>query len=190
MGKCAFAQDLISVLKVQYSRDKRKDIALLLFLKPDDKGNNIMSHFSTVKTKLANHDCLVQALTDLNLSPLVHEKAQPLKGYYGSSQGQSAEIIVSGRTIKARADIGFKWNQSSAVYEVIHDSYETVPKLGQDFFSNKLMLAYGKHLVRVKAAELQEKFGECAISEETNGAVQTLRLTFSGHQEVKQYQRR
>jgi hypothetical protein len=149
-----------------------------------------VSHFSTVKTKLSNHECLVQALTDLNLLPQVHQTAQSLKGYYGRSQGKSAEIIVRGSTIKARADIGFKWNQSSGVYEVIHDSYETVPKLGKDFFSNKLMLAYGKHLVRVKAAELQEKFGECAIAELTNGSVQTLRLTFAGHQEVQQFARR
>ncbi|QLE45572.1 DUF1257 domain-containing protein (plasmid) [Nostoc sp. C052] len=149
-----------------------------------------MSHFSTVKTKLVNRECLVQALQDLKLNPQVHETAQSLKGYYGGSQGQSAEIIVSGRTIKARADIGFKWNQSSGVYDVIHDSYETVLKLGQDFFSNKLMLAYGQRMVRAKAAELQEKFGECAIAEETNGNVQTLRLTFAGHQEVQQYVRR
>lgn len=149
-----------------------------------------MSHFSTVKTKLANRECLVQALQDLKLNPQVHETAQSLKGYYGGYLGQSAEIIVSGRTIKARADIGFKWNQSSGVYEVIHDSYETVKKLGQDFFSNKLMLAYGKRLVRAKAAELQERFGECAIVQITNGSVQTLRLTFAGHQEVQQYVRR
>jgi hypothetical protein len=149
-----------------------------------------MSHFSTVKTRLTNRECLVQALTDLKLQPLVHEKAQPLKGYYGGSQGQSAEIIVSGRTIKARADIGFKWNQSSGVYDVIHDAYETDPRLGQDFFSNKLMLAYGQRMVRAKALELQEQFGECAIAESTDGTVQTLRLTFAGHQEIQQYVRR
>lgn len=97
---------------------------------------------------------------------------------------------MSGRTIKARADIGFKWNTSSGVYEVIHDSYETVPKLGEDFFSNKLILAYGQRMVRAKAAELQEKFGEYAITEETNGTVQTLRLTFAGHQEVQHFARR
>ncbi|BBD70434.1 hypothetical protein NIES4072_68000 [Nostoc commune NIES-4072] len=149
-----------------------------------------MSHFSTVKTKLTNRECLVQALQDLKLNPQVYETAQPLKGYYGGSQGKSAEIIVSGRTIKARADIGFKWNQSSGVYDVIHDGYETVPKLGKDFFSNKLMLAYGQRMVRAKAAELQEQFGECAIAESTDGTVQTLRLTFAGHQEVQQYVRR
>ncbi len=150
----------------------------------------MMSHFSTVKTKLTNRECLVQALDDLKLSPQVHEKPKALKGFYGDSQGQSAEIIVSGRTIKARADIGFRWNQSSGMYDVIHDSYETVPRLGQDFFSHKLMQAYGKRMVRAKAQELQEKFGECTIAEETNEQVQTLRLTFAGHQEVKQYARR
>ncbi len=54
-----------------------------------------MSHFSTVKTKLANRECLVQALQDLKLNPQVHQTPQSLKGYYGGSQGQSAEIIVS-----------------------------------------------------------------------------------------------
>nr|WP_242059145.1 MULTISPECIES: hypothetical protein [Nostoc] len=44
-------------------------------------------------------------------------------------------------------------------------------------------------LVRAKAAELQERFGECAIAESTNASVQTLRLTFAGHQEVKQFAR-
>ncbi|WP_193200269.1 DUF1257 domain-containing protein [Nostoc sp. MG11] len=149
-----------------------------------------MSHFSKVTTKLTNRECLVQALTLLNLSPQVHEKARPLKGYYGSSQGQSAEIIVRGSTIKARADIGFKWNQVSQVYDVIHDSYETNPRLGKDFFTHSLMLAYGQRMVRAKAHELQEQFGECAITESTNGTVQTLRLTFSGHQQVQQTARR
>jgi len=149
-----------------------------------------MSHFSTVRTKLTNRECLIFALTDLNLSPQVYETAQSLKGYYGGSQGQSAEIIVFGGTIKARADIGFKWNTSNGVYDVIHDSYETVPKLGEDFFSNKLMLAYGQRIVRAKAAELQERFGECAITESTHGSVQTLRLTFAGHQEVQHFARR
>ncbi|RCJ40069.1 hypothetical protein A6770_38395 [Nostoc minutum NIES-26] len=149
-----------------------------------------MSHFSTVKTKLINRECLVQALQDLKLQPKVYETPQPLTGYYGNSQGQSAEIIVTGRTISARADIGFKWNQTSGVYDVIHDAYETVPRLGQDFFSHQLMLAYGQRMVRAKATELQERFGECTITETTTGQVQTLRLTFAGHQEIQQYARR
>jgi Protein of unknown function (DUF1257) len=65
--------------------------------------------------------------------------------------------------------IGFKWNPSSGVYDVIHDSYETVPRLGQDFFSHKLMLAYGKRMVHAKTAQLQEQFGECNITKKKWG---------------------
>lgn len=149
-----------------------------------------MSHFSTVKTKLTNRECLVQALEDLKLSPQIYKQPQPLTGYYGDSQGQSAEIIIRGQTIKARADIGFRWNSSSGVYDIIHDEYETIPRLGENFFSHQLMQTYGKRVVLAKAAELREQFGECTITETTEGQRQTLRLTFSGHQEVKQYARR
>ncbi|MEA5567802.1 DUF1257 domain-containing protein [Anabaena sp. UHCC 0399] len=149
-----------------------------------------MSHFSTVKTKLTNGKCLVLALEDLKLQPQVHETAQPLRAYYGDEEGQSAEIIVSSRTINARADIGFRWNSTSGVYDVIHDEYETSPRLGENFFSHKLMQTYGRRMVLAKTEELREKFGECSIEETTNGSVQTMRLTFAGHQEVKQFARR
>lgn len=149
-----------------------------------------MSHFSTVRTRLVNRECLVLALEDLKLSPQVYETPKPLTGFYEDSQGQSAEIIVSGRTIKARADIGFRWNSNSGVYDVIHDEYETSPRLGENFFSHQLMQAYGKRMVLAKTEELREKFGECSIEETTTGSVQTMRLTFAGHQEVKQYARR
>ncbi|MEJ1931441.1 DUF1257 domain-containing protein [Nostoc sp. NIES-2111] len=149
-----------------------------------------MSHFSTIKTRLVNRECLVQALEDLKLQPVVYEQPQPLIGFYGDDDEQSAEIVVKGSTIKARADIGFRWNGDSSVFEAIYDEYETAPRLGENFFTHQLMQAYGKRMVRVKALELQEKFGECTISEEVSGQVQTLRLTFAGHQEVKQYARR
>ncbi|BAZ33753.1 hypothetical protein NIES4074_62670 (plasmid) [Cylindrospermum sp. NIES-4074] len=151
-----------------------------------------MSHFSTVKTRLVNRECLVQALEALKLQPVVYETPQPLTGYYGNDEGQSAEIIVRGRTIKARADIGFKWSPADSVYQVIHDEYETGPRLGENFFTHQLMQAYGKRMVTAKAVELQEQFGSCTITEESNGQVQTLRLTFTGHQhqEVKQFARR
>ncbi|BAY41950.1 hypothetical protein NIES2111_63460 (plasmid) [Nostoc sp. NIES-2111] len=149
-----------------------------------------MSHFSTVRTRLVNRECLVQALEDLKLKPQVYETPHPLTGFYGDDDEQSAEIVVKGSTIKARADIGFCWNADSGVFDAIYDEYETAPRLGENFFSHKLMHAYGKRMVRAKALELQEKFGDCTISEESNGQVQTLRLTFLGHQEVKHYARR
>ncbi|MDF5731063.1 MAG: DUF1257 domain-containing protein [Rhizonema sp. PD38] len=148
-----------------------------------------MSHFSIVTTKLINRDCLVQALQDLKLTVQIYEQPHPLRGYYGSSQGQSAEIIVPGDSLSLRADIGFKLNASQGNYEAIHDPYETVRRLGQNFFTHTLMQAYGKRMVQAKAIELRSKFGECHISEETNGNVHTLRLTFAAHQQ-QQYVRR
>lgn len=149
-----------------------------------------MSHFTQVRTKLTNRNCLVQALEDLKLQPQVHETPQPLTGYYGDSQGQSAEIIISGRTIQKRADVGFKLE--NGVYALICDDYELIRSTIGDkvTFYNQLLQAYGKRMVLAKAEELREKFGECSIEETTKGSVQTMRLTFAGHQEVKQYARR
>ncbi|MBR8839131.1 MAG: DUF1257 domain-containing protein [Stigonema ocellatum SAG 48.90 = DSM 106950] len=149
-----------------------------------------MSHFSRVTTKLTNRECLIQALQDLNLTVQLYEQPYPLRGYYGSSQGQSAEIIVPGDSLRLRADIGFKLNASEGIYEAIHDPYETVRCLGENFFTNTLMQAYGKRMVQAKALELRSKFGECNITEETNGNVHTLRLTFAAHQQQQQYVRR
>lgn len=92
-----------------------------------------------------------------------------MTGFYGDDDEQSAEIVVKGCTISARADIGFRWNQDSAVFDAIYDEYETSPRLGENFFTHKLMQAYGKRMVKAKAIELQEKFGDCTISEKRRG---------------------
>lgn len=74
-----------------------------------------MSHFSTITTKLTNRECLVDALQDLQLIVQVYEKPQLLRGYYDDSEGKSAEIVVPGRTLNVRADIGFMWDQEAGV---------------------------------------------------------------------------
>lgn len=147
-----------------------------------------MSHFSKVKTLLRDRHCLISALDKLNLPPQIYDKPKQLKGFYGKQDEYKAEIIVAGKTINARADFGFKWNQEAQIYEVICDRYETDPRLGTDFFTHKLMQAYGNQVVRAKAMELQERFGNCTIVESTQDSVQTLRLTFAAHQH--QHQRR
>ncbi len=141
-----------------------------------------MSHFSQIKTLLRDRKCLVAALIELKLPPQVYDEPQHLRGFYGEQDQFKAEIIVAGKTINARADFGFKWNPEAQVYEVIQDSYETQRRLGRDFFTHKLMQAYGERIICIKAQELQERLGECTISSTTTGSVQTLRLTFAAHQ--------
>lgn len=141
-----------------------------------------MSHFSQIKTLLRDRQCLVAALNELNLPPQTYDKPKQLEGFYGKQDDYSAEIIVPGTTINAKADIGFKWNQAAQGFEIIYDSYETNPRLGTKFFTHKLMQAYSNQVIRAKAEELQERLGNCTIVESTQGSVQTLRLTFAAHQ--------
>jgi hypothetical protein len=148
-----------------------------------------MSHFSQIKTLIRDRQALVTALTKLELKPKVYDQPQALKGYYGDWGEYSAEIIVSGETMKARADMGFRWNSSTNVYDVIQDDYETGRRLGRDFFTHNLMRAYGNEVTRAKAAELSERLGECTITESSSGTVQTLRLTFAAHQNTAQIRR-
>ena len=149
-----------------------------------------MSHFSQVSTKLSNKEYLVAALTDEELQPKVFDTPQPLAGYYGSFGEESAEIVVFGRTIRAHADIGFRWNDCTGVYDLIHDSYETTPRLGSNFFTHRLLEKYAEHAIRAKAAELEEQLGACTITPIPTQTGHTLKLTFQEHQQVPQYQRR
>ncbi len=149
-----------------------------------------MSHFSQVSTKLSNKEYLVAALTDFELQPQVFDTPQSLTGYYGNLGEESAEIVVFGRTIRAHADIGFRWNGCTGVYDLIHDSYETTPRLGSNFFTHRLLEKYGEHAIRAKASELEEKLGACTITPIPTETGHTLKLTFSAHQQLVQYQRR
>ena len=149
-----------------------------------------MSHFSQVSTKLSNKEYLVAALTDEELQPKVFDTPQPLTGFYGNLGEESAEIVVFGRTIRAHADIGFRWNDCTGVYDLIHDSYETTPRLGSNFFTHRLLEKYAEHAIRAKAAELEEKLGACTITPIPTQTGHTLKLNFQEHQQVPQYQRR
>ena len=150
-----------------------------------------MSHFSSIATKFRDKECLVAALTELGLTPKTYDAPHPLRGYYGDQNEYSAEIIVSGssKQLMAEADIGFKWHSTQGCYEVIHDAYETIPRLGANFFTHKLMGVYGEKVVRAKAAELQERLGNCTIASTTAGTQQTLRLSFAAHQQIQQVRR-
>lgn len=148
-----------------------------------------MSHFSQIKTKLSNKECLVAALNELALQPEVFATAQNLRGFYGSQEEYKAEIIVPGKSISCRADIGFKWNDITGVYDLVHDPYETVPLLGHNFFSHQLLEKYGEQVIRAKAAELSQQLGECTIAASREGTRQTLRLTFAAHQETQHTRR-
>lgn len=153
------------------------------------KGANV-SHFSQIKTKIDNREHLVGALEQLGLKPNVFETPQPLRGYYGEQDEYYAQIIIPGSSLQLCADIGFIWNETTGVYDLIHDSYETSRRLGKDFFTHQLLEKYGDRVIRAKAAELEQRLGTCSITEINTNTKQTLRLTFANHQVQQQYHRR
>ena len=119
----------------------------------------------------------------------VYKKPQLLKGYYNDSEGERAEIIIPSSTLNARADIGSLRDQEVKLYQIIQAAHETVPRLGENFFSHTLMQTYDKNMVRAKAAQLQEQLEKCTITEETTDQVHNLRLILSEHQQIQQVRR-
>jgi hypothetical protein len=127
-----------------------------------------MSHFSSIKTAIKDKECLVSALTELNFQLIIHDGNQPIQGYYGGSQGHSAEVVIPARSIQTRSDVGFRRTESGE-YELVQDLYETRNhhQFGRNFVQEKVMPVYGRHLVR-KIAIAQ--YGENVEITETSSA--------------------
>ena len=71
-----------------------------------------MSHFSTIKTKLKDHDSLLKALQVLEYDVEVNQKLQnPI-----DHQHEELEVHIA-----VGNDIGFRWNESSKSYELVTD---------------------------------------------------------------------
>ncbi|AGY57981.1 DUF1257 domain-containing protein [Gloeobacter kilaueensis] len=110
-----------------------------------------MSHFSSIKTRLNDADALVAALRELGLQLVVHAEAQPLQGYYGGSEGQSAEIIIPAAGLGTQADIGFA-RQGDGTFQLIWDLYEAerryLPNSSLSFtqLPERLPALYARHL--------------------------------------------
>jgi len=143
-----------------------------------------MSHFVAIKTEFRHKESLLKALTELNLTARVYETAESLVGYYGSSQGKSAEIVISRSSLpeSSKADVGFKWN--SDCYEAIYDPYETDRSLGKQFFSHTLPRTYAKH-VTIAQAEKQFGRGNYTIHENISDGFYKLRITTAPQAQVR-----
>ena len=73
-----------------------------------------MSHFSTIKTELRDHQSLLEALEDLGHGP--RQGTLMVRGYRGQTvEAQLAVAQANG------ADIGFRLNPETGSYELITD---------------------------------------------------------------------
>ena len=115
-----------------------------------------MSHFSTVKTELRDRQALVDALTDLGMTPQQGELQ--IRGYKG--QMELAHLSVAQAN---GSDIGFRFNPDRSAYELVTDLQMWDQQVPVERFLAKLNQRYALHSILATSA--QEGF---QVSEQTN----------------------
>jgi hypothetical protein len=122
-----------------------------------------MSHFTTLKTQLAEVKALRAALADLGFPDVdVYETAQPLYGYQGDVRPQTAEIIVRRRHLgRLSNDLGFKRN-AAGTFDAIISEYDQ-RKYSEEWLAS-LTQRYAYHVAR---ARLEEQGFVLASEEQT-----------------------
>ena len=122
-----------------------------------------MSHFSIVKTQLRKKEPLLAALRDLGLFP--EEGERLVRRYRG--QTVKADLAVS---VKKGSDIGFRWNSSSQVYELVTDLDLWNQPVPVERFISKLTQQYA--LNTVISASAEEGFEVSEQSTNIDGSIE------------------
>ncbi len=127
-----------------------------------------MSHFTSLKTKIAEADALVEALRDVGFDNVeVYETAQPLYGYQGDVRSQTAEVIIRREFVgRASNDIGFK-RGLDGMFEAIISGFDRAKY--SETWIRELTQRYAYHASKAKL----EAQGFSIASEETtqNGQI-------------------
>ena len=101
-----------------------------------------MSHFSTIKTKLKDHDSLLKALQVLEYDVEVNQKLQnPI-----DHQHEELEVHIA-----VGNDIGFRWNESSKSYELVTDLQTWDKPIPVERFLAKVSQQYAEEVIRAQA---------------------------------------
>ena len=101
-----------------------------------------MSHFSTIKTKLKDHDSLLKALQVLEYDVEVNQKLQnPI-----DHQHEELEVHIA-----VGNDIGFRWNESSKSYELVTDLQTWDKPIPVERFLSKVSQQYAEEVIRAQA---------------------------------------
>lgn len=103
-----------------------------------------MSHFTRVKTRMAEKAHLLQALQDLGYTP--EEGAAEVRGY----GGKRAKVEIRVRTRSSGYDIGFQ--QAGKAYECVADWWG-IRGINRDQFLQEVTQRYAYHATREKLAE-------------------------------------
>ena len=103
-----------------------------------------MSHFSTIKTKLKDHDSLLKALQVLNYDVEVNQKLE------NPADHQHEELEVH---LAIGKDIGFRWNEASEAYELVTDLQTWDEPIPVERFLDKVAQNYACECIHHSAQE-------------------------------------
>ncbi len=121
-----------------------------------------MSHFTTLRTQIADVKALRAALADLGFAEVdVYETAQPLYGYQGDVRPQTAEVIIRRKHLGWLSnDLGFKRN-AAGTFDAVISEYDRTKY--SPAWLDRLTQRYAYHVARAKL----EEQGFVLASEET-----------------------
>jgi len=127
-----------------------------------------MSHFTSVKTRIMDLECLELALNELDYR-VIHEAR--IRGW--QNQHKPAKIVASFPTNLCEYDIGFVFNPKAQTYDMVADWWAIKERIGhdQDEVTSQIMQRYAYHKV-VK----EVKGRGFMISEQKQDANQSIRL--------------
>jgi hypothetical protein len=111
-----------------------------------------MSHFTTLKTQIADVKALRAALADVGFSDVeVYETPQPLYGFMGDAREQRAEVIVRRKHLGWLSnDLGFKRN-ASGTFDALISDFDRRKYSGE--WLDRLTQRYAYHAARARLEE-------------------------------------
>ena len=107
-----------------------------------------MSHFTAIRTKIADAKFLLLALQDLGFADVeVHREARHLDGYRGDTRPEMAEIIVRRQHLgRISNDIGFQ-QQPDGSFTAIISEFDRGAKYGEPWLG-RLTQRYAYHATK------------------------------------------
>lgn len=130
-----------------------------------------MSHFSTVSTELRDREALLQALADIGYP--ADPSAREVRGYRG--QAVHADLTIPQ---PQGTDIGFRWNPSSATYELVTDLDLWKLPIPVERFLSQLTQRYALHTIL--AASAAEGFQVADRHQLTDGTIELVVTRWDG----------
>lgn len=123
-----------------------------------------MSHFTTVKSKIRDMQCLQLALDDLNYEYETSEEGVQVRGYLGELE--TADLVIKA---SKTYDVGVRKTQEG--FELLADWWgvETTHGLTEEEFVNQITQRYAYHKV---VKEVKARGFSLEVEEEENDTIQ------------------